>query len=108
MTFAQASNAFSRHLKCPSWLQAPEPGDNGGGGSISERISNFVEKVQQEVHGFYFQDERGGPGKDSSDLMATSLLLSVVDQTCSGILRKFFRVVVNLLPLFGPLALYTK
>lgn len=28
---------------------------------FTETISSIVEKVQQEVHGFYFQDERG-PG----------------------------------------------
>ncbi|KAG0591885.1 hypothetical protein KC19_1G209400 [Ceratodon purpureus] len=37
--------------------RAPDPGS----GSISETVSNIIDKVQQEVHGFYFQDERGGP-----------------------------------------------
>lgn len=36
---------------------------NCGGGSLSETISNIIEKVQQEFHGFYFRDELKVPGK---------------------------------------------
>jgi len=32
---------------------------NFSGGNISETISNIIDKVQQEFHGFYFTDERG-------------------------------------------------
>lgn len=30
-----------------------------------ETITEIIEKVQQEVQGFYFQNEQGGPGKIS-------------------------------------------
>lgn len=49
-------------------LQAAAAGDVSnvestfGGGNISETMSNIIDKVQQEFHGFYFTNEKG-PGK---------------------------------------------
>ena len=41
---------------------------------FTETISSIVEKVQQEVHGFYFQDERG-PGTTSISIFNRTIII---------------------------------